>query len=55
MAVSATASAALVMIRAGFDAMSKALPVLWQPRRAGSDLLKPPYSKAQWLLDLIVR
>ena len=41
--------------RAGFDAMSKLLPVLWQARRTGGDLLKPPYSRAQWLLDLIVR
>ena len=41
--------------RVGFDAMSKLLPVLWQARRTGGDLLKPPYSKAQWLIDLIVR
>ena len=41
--------------RAGFDAMSKQLPVLWQARWTGGDLLKPPYSKAKWLLDLIVR
>jgi coniferyl-aldehyde dehydrogenase len=41
--------------RAGFDAMSKQLPILWQARRTGGDLLKPPYSKAKWLLDLIVR
>jgi coniferyl-aldehyde dehydrogenase len=41
--------------RAGFDAMSKQLPILWQARRSGGDLLKPPYSKAKWLLDLIVR
>jgi coniferyl-aldehyde dehydrogenase len=41
--------------RAGFDAMSKALPVLWQSRRAGSDLLKPPYSKVAKFIDLIVR
>ena len=41
--------------RAGFDAMSKQLPVLWQARRTGADLLKPPYSKAKWLIDLIVR
>lgn len=41
--------------RTGFDAMSKLLPVLWQARRTGGDLLKPPYSKAQWLLNLIVR
>ena len=41
--------------RAGFDAMSKQLPILWQARRTGGDLLKPPYSKAKWLIDLIVR
>jgi coniferyl-aldehyde dehydrogenase len=41
--------------RAGFDAMSKQLPILWQARRTGADLLKPPYRKAQWLIDLIVR
>jgi len=41
--------------RAGFDAMSKALPVLWQPRRAGSDLLKPPYSRVAKFIDFIVR
>ena len=41
--------------RAGFDAMSKQLPILWQAKRSGGDLLKPPYSKAKWLIDLIVR
>ena len=41
--------------RAGFDAMSKQLPVFWQAGRTGGDLLKPPYAKAKWLLDLIVR
>ncbi|WP_305806289.1 coniferyl aldehyde dehydrogenase [Stenotrophomonas sp. YIM B06876] len=41
--------------RAGFDAMSKQLPVLWQSRRAGSDLLKPPYAKVARFIDLIVR
>lgn len=39
----------------GFDAMSKLLPILWQARSTGGDLLKPPYSKAKWLIDLIVR
>lgn len=29
--------------RAGFDAMTHAMPVLWQPRMAASDLLRPPY------------
>ncbi|HRO28308.1 MAG TPA: coniferyl aldehyde dehydrogenase [Luteimonas sp.] len=41
--------------RAGFDAMSKALPILWQPRRAGSDLLKPPYAKVAKFIDFLVR
>jgi len=41
--------------RAGFDAMSKRLPVLWQTRRAGSDLLKPPYSRVARFIDLISR
>lgn len=41
--------------RAGFDAFSKALPILWQSRRAGSDLLKPPYSKVARFIDFIVR
>ena len=29
--------------RAGFDAMTKAIPVLWQSRWSATDLLKPPY------------
>jgi coniferyl-aldehyde dehydrogenase len=41
--------------RAGFDAFSKALPILWQTRRAGSDLLKPPYSKVAKFIDFIIR
>jgi len=41
--------------RAGFDAMSKQLPVFWQAGFTGGDRLKPPYSKAKWLIDLIVR
>ncbi len=41
--------------RAGFDAMSKQLPILWQPRRAGSDLLKPPYTKVAKFIDFLVR
>ena len=41
--------------RAGFDAFSKALPILWQPRRAGSDRLKPPYSKGARFIDFIIR
>ena len=41
--------------KAGFDAMSKQLPVFRQARVAGGDLLRPPYAKAKWLLDLIIR
>lgn len=41
--------------RAGYDALSKALPILWQSRRAGSDLLKPPYSRVARFIDFIVR
>jgi len=41
--------------RAGFDAMSKRLPVLWQSRWAASDRLRPPYSKIAGLLKLLVR
>ena len=41
--------------RAGFDAMSKQLPILWQPRRAGSDLLRPPYAKVARLIDWLAR
>jgi coniferyl-aldehyde dehydrogenase len=41
--------------RAGFDAMSKALPILWQTRRAGSDMLKPPYSKIGRFIDFMIR
>ena len=41
--------------RAGFDAMGKQLPILWQPRRAGSDLLKPPYVKVARFIDLLMR
>ncbi len=41
--------------RAGFDAFSKQLPILWQTRRAGSDLLKPPYSKVERFIRLLVR
>ena len=41
--------------RAGFDGMTKQLPVFRQARLTGGDLLKPPYAKAKWLLDLIVR
>ena len=38
--------------RAGFDAMTKAMPVLWQSRWAVSDLLKPPY---RGFVDRMVR
>ena len=41
--------------RAGFDAMSKALPILWQSRWSATDLLKPPYRPLQRLLNLLVR
>jgi len=30
--------------RAGFDALTKAMPVLWQARLSAPDLLKPPYT-----------
>jgi coniferyl-aldehyde dehydrogenase len=29
--------------RAGFDAFTKAMPVLWQARVTATDLIKPPY------------
>jgi coniferyl-aldehyde dehydrogenase len=38
--------------RAGFDGMTKAMPVLWQSRWAASDLLKPPY---RGYVDRIIR
>jgi coniferyl-aldehyde dehydrogenase len=38
--------------RAGFDALTHAMPVLWQARMAASDLLKPPY---RGLADRLVR
>ncbi|MFC3654597.1 aldehyde dehydrogenase family protein [Xanthomonas hyacinthi] len=41
--------------RAGFDGFSKALPILWQSRWAGSDWLKPPYAKIARLIGLLVR
>jgi coniferyl-aldehyde dehydrogenase len=41
--------------RAGFDAMSKQLSVLWQARRAGSDLLRPPYAKIERFIRMLVR
>ena len=41
--------------RAGFDAMSKQLPIFRQSRFAASDRLRPPYSKIAKLIDLIVR
>ncbi|MDF2818916.1 MAG: aldehyde dehydrogenase [Stenotrophomonas rhizophila] len=41
--------------RAGFDAMSKQLPILWQSRWAASDLLKPPYSRIAGMLKVILR
>lgn len=41
--------------RAGFDAFSKRLPIVWQSRLAGSDLLKPPYSKVDRFMKLLLR
>ena len=41
--------------RAGFDALGKQLPVLWQARRSATDLLKPPYPRIRRLLRLLVR
>jgi coniferyl-aldehyde dehydrogenase len=41
--------------QAGFDAMSKLMPVLWQPRWAASDLLRPPYARLGRLLEFLVR
>lgn len=41
--------------RSGFDAMSKLLPVLWQPRVAGTDLLKPPYAKVERFIRFLTR
>jgi coniferyl-aldehyde dehydrogenase len=38
--------------RAGFEGMTKAMPVLWQARMAASDLLKPPY---RGIADRLVR
>ncbi len=38
--------------RAGFDAMTKVMPVLWQSRWTATDLLKPPY---RGLADRLVR
>lgn len=41
--------------RAGFDGMSKLLPVLHQSRLAASDRLKPPYAKVDGLIRLLLR
>lgn len=41
--------------RAGFDAFSKQLPIVWQSRLAGSDLLKPPYFKVDRFIKLLLR
>jgi coniferyl-aldehyde dehydrogenase len=41
--------------RAGFDAFSKQLPIVWQARRAGSDMLKPPYAKVDRFIRMLVR
>ena len=41
--------------RAGFDAMTKALPILWQARRSATDRLRPPYAKVERLIRMLVR
>ena len=41
--------------RAGFDAMSKLLPILWQAPRSATDLLKPPYARVDRLLRWLLR
>ncbi|HVJ37235.1 MAG TPA: coniferyl aldehyde dehydrogenase [Stenotrophomonas sp.] len=41
--------------RAGFDALSKLLPVLWQRQRSATDLLKPPYARIDRLLHWLLR
>jgi len=41
--------------RAGFDAMTKALPVLWQSRFAATDWLRPPYARIAKLVDWLAR
>jgi coniferyl-aldehyde dehydrogenase len=41
--------------RAGFDAFSKQLPIAWQARRAGSDLLKPPYARVDRFIRMLLR
>ncbi len=38
--------------RAGFDAFTKAMPVVWQARMNATDLLKPPY---RGMVDRLVR
>lgn len=41
--------------RAGFDAMTKALPILWQPRVAVTDWLRPPYARIAKLVAWMTR
>lgn len=41
--------------RAGFDALSKQMPVLWQARRSATDLLRPPYPRVRRMIDLLLR
>lgn len=41
--------------RAGFDAMTKAVPVLWQARRSATDPLHPPYPRIRRMIDLLLR
>ncbi|HYG06373.1 MAG TPA: coniferyl aldehyde dehydrogenase [Stenotrophomonas sp.] len=41
--------------RAGFDALSKQLPILWQRQRSATDLLKPPYARIDRLVRWLLR
>lgn len=41
--------------RAGFDAMTKALPVLWQGPMAATDWLRPPYARLARLIAALTR
>ena len=41
--------------RAGFDAVSKLLPIVWQSRFAASDFLKPPYAAVDRFIRLLLR
>ncbi|AKC88304.1 aldehyde dehydrogenase [Pseudoxanthomonas suwonensis] len=41
--------------RAGFDALGKQLPVLWQARFGATDLLRPPYRRVRRMIDWLLR